>query len=192
MHGYDLDKEIATREGIALIWSITQSRLYALLDKLETQGMLTSTLVPGEAQNPGISVTFNFANSQQLAQQLAEGAPADLFASANPKQMEVAVGAGRVDEAAIQTVARNRLVVIYPEDNPAGLQGLEDLARPDLKLVMTAKEVPVGQYSREFLEKAGQEPALGPSFQQAVLKNFVLSPTGQKILAKYGFMPVQK
>ena len=49
MHGYDLHKEIATREGIALIWSIKQSRLYALLDKLEAQGMLTSTLVPGEA-----------------------------------------------------------------------------------------------------------------------------------------------
>ncbi len=102
------------------------------------------------------------------------------------------MGAGRVDEAAIQTFARNRLVLIYPEDNPAGLQGLEYLARPDLKLVMAAKEVPVGQYSHEFLEKAGQEPSLGPSFQQAVLKNFVLSPTGQKILAKYGFMPVQK
>ncbi len=49
MHGYDLHKEIASREGIALIWSIKQSRLYALLDKLEAQGMLTSTLVPGEA-----------------------------------------------------------------------------------------------------------------------------------------------
>jgi PadR family transcriptional regulator, regulatory protein AphA len=49
MHGYDLHKEIASREGIALIWSIKQSHLYALLDKLEAQGMLTSTLVPGEA-----------------------------------------------------------------------------------------------------------------------------------------------
>lgn len=173
-------------------WSITQSRLYALLDKLGTQGMLTSTLVPGEAQNPGISVTFNFANSQQLAQQLAEGAPADLFDSANQKQMQAAVDAGRMDAADIQTFAHNRLVMIYPKDNPADLEGLEDLARPDLKLVMTAKEVPVGQYSHEFLENASQEPSLGPSFQPAVLKNFVLSPTGQKILAKYGFMPVQK
>jgi DNA-binding PadR family transcriptional regulator len=49
MHGYDLHKEIATRQGIALIWSIKQSQLYALLDKLESQGMLASTLVPGEA-----------------------------------------------------------------------------------------------------------------------------------------------
>lgn len=217
-----------------------------------------------EAQNPGVEVTFNFAGSQQLAQQIVEGAQADVFASANQKQMQAAVDASRVDEAAIQTFAHNRLVVIYPEDNPAGIDGLKDLARPGLKLVMAAKEVPVGQYSLEFLEKAGQEPALGPSFQQAVLKNivsyeenvkavlnkvalgeadagivytsdvtgeaagkigqliipdelnviatypiailedsqhatqaqafldFVLSPSGQEILAKYGFMPAQK
>jgi PadR family transcriptional regulator, phenolic acid-responsive transcriptional regulator len=49
MHGYDLHKEIASREGIAVIWSVKQSQLYALLDKLESQGLLTSTLVPGEA-----------------------------------------------------------------------------------------------------------------------------------------------
>jgi PadR family transcriptional regulator, regulatory protein AphA len=49
MHGYDLHKEIASREGIAAIWSVKQSQLYALLDKLEAQGLLTSTLVPGEA-----------------------------------------------------------------------------------------------------------------------------------------------
>ncbi len=73
----------------------------------------------------------------------------------------------------IQNFAHNRLVVIYPEENPAGLDGLEDLARPGLKLVMAAKEVPVGQYSLDFLEKASQEPTLGPSFQQAVLKNIV-------------------
>jgi DNA-binding PadR family transcriptional regulator len=49
MHGYDLHKEITSRQGIAVIWSVKQSQLYALLDKLETQGLLTSTLVRGEA-----------------------------------------------------------------------------------------------------------------------------------------------
>jgi DNA-binding PadR family transcriptional regulator len=49
VHGYDLHKEITSREGIAAIWSVKQSQLYALLDKLEAQGLLTSTLVPGEA-----------------------------------------------------------------------------------------------------------------------------------------------
>jgi PadR family transcriptional regulator, regulatory protein AphA len=49
MHGYDLHKEVAALQGISLIWSVKQSQLYALLDKLETQGLLNSTLVPGEA-----------------------------------------------------------------------------------------------------------------------------------------------
>jgi molybdate transport system substrate-binding protein len=126
-----------------------------------------------EAQNPGVSVSFNFAGSQQLAQQLAEGAPADVFASANQKQMEAAVDAGRIDENAVVSFARNRLVVIFPKGNPAGLNRLEDLARPGLKLVLAAKEVPIGQYSLDFLEKAGQESAFGLSFPQRVLKNVV-------------------
>jgi DNA-binding PadR family transcriptional regulator len=49
MHGYDLFKEIISREGITTIWSVKQSQLYALLDKLESQGLLTATLIPGEA-----------------------------------------------------------------------------------------------------------------------------------------------
>jgi len=126
-----------------------------------------------EAQNPGVSVSFNFAGSQQLAQQLAEGAPADVFASANQKQMTAAVDSGRVEENSIESFAQNRLVVIYPQGNPAGLEVLEDLAGPGLKLVLAAKEVPVGQYSLDFLEKAGQVPLFGPSFPQSVLKNVV-------------------
>lgn len=126
-----------------------------------------------EAQNPGVVVRFNFASSQQLAQQLAEGAPADIFASANLKQMEAAVEAGRVDEGDIQTFAQNRLVVIFPQENPAGLDRLEDLARPGLKLVIAAKEVPVGQYSLEFLEKAKMDQALEPSFTDRVKMNVV-------------------
>jgi molybdate transport system substrate-binding protein len=126
-----------------------------------------------EMQNPGVRVSVNFASSQQLAQQLAEGSPADVFASANQKQMRAAVDSGRVDGGAIQAFAQNRLALIYPVGNPAGLDRLEDLARPGVKLVMASKEVPVGQYSLEFLEKAGQAPALGPAFPQAVLKNVV-------------------
>ena len=126
-----------------------------------------------EVQNPGVSVSFNFAGSQQLAQQLAEGAPADVFASANQKQMTAAVDSGRVEENSTESFAQNRLVVIYPQGNPAGLEVLEDLAGPGLKLVLAAKEVPVGQYSLDFLEKAGQVPLFGPSFPQSVLKNVV-------------------
>jgi molybdate transport system substrate-binding protein len=125
-------------------------------------------------EHSGVSVTFNFAGSQQLAQQLGQGAPADVFASANTKQMEVAVlEAQRVMSGTQQTFVRNRLTVIYPQDNPAGLSGLQDLARPGIKVILAATEVPVGQYSQDFLDKAGQDTTLGPDFKDKVLQNVV-------------------
>ena len=73
---------------------------------------------------------FNFAGSQQLAQQINAGAPADVFASANKKQMNAVIEAGGVVSGTQQTFAKNRLVVIFPKDNPAGLKELKDLSKP--------------------------------------------------------------
>jgi molybdate transport system substrate-binding protein len=126
-----------------------------------------------EAQHPGVTVVFNFAGSQQLAQQLAQGAPADVFASANNTQMQAAVDAGRIAVDSPQTFVRNRLVVVTPADNPAGLASFADLAKPGLKLVLAALEVPVGQYSQDFLELAGQDPSLGADFIGNVTQNVV-------------------
>jgi molybdate transport system substrate-binding protein len=125
------------------------------------------------AAHPDSAVTFNFAGSQQLAQQLGQGAPADVFASANNSQMEVAVEAGRVISGAPRTFVRNRLVVIYPADNPAGLTTLQDLAQPGLKLVLAAPAVPVGGYSLDFLEKASATVDYGEVFSPTVLSNVV-------------------
>lgn len=105
--------------------------------------------------NGGAKVTFNFAGSQQLAQQIAQGAPCDVFASANKKQMEAAVASGRIEPDTARSFVRNRLVVAVPKDNPAKIVELKDLAKPGLKLVLAAKEVPVGQYAVEMLDKAG-------------------------------------
>ena len=74
-----------------------------------------------KAENPGVDVVFNFAGSQQLAQQLGQGAPADLFASANSAQMQAAIDVGRIISGTQQTFAGNRLVVVLPADNPAGI-----------------------------------------------------------------------
>ncbi len=126
-----------------------------------------------EASRSGVSVDFNFAGSQQLAQQISSGAPADVFASANRQQMDVAVKTGRIDGSQVKIFAQNRLVVVYPQDNPGKLASLQDLARPGLKLVFAAKEVPVGQYSLDFLQNASQDPAYGAGFAQNVLKNVV-------------------
>jgi len=126
-----------------------------------------------EAANPGVTVLFTFAGSQQLAQQLAAGAPADLFASANQRQMQAVVDAGRVASDAPRIFAHNRLALIYPRDNPAQLQSLQDLARPGVKLVLAAESVPVGQYSLEFLAKATASASFTPTYSQTVLANLV-------------------
>lgn len=126
-----------------------------------------------EAAHEGVTLQFNFAGSQQLAQQLANGAPADVFASANKKQMDVAIEAGRVAADEPTPFVQNRLVVVLPADNPAGISSLADLIQPGLKIVLAAKEVPVGQYALDFLAKAGAEPALGSGYSVLVLANVV-------------------
>ena len=126
-----------------------------------------------EDQNPGVEVAFSFAGSQQLAQQLGQGAEADVFASANEKYMLAMEEANRVNVEDVQTFATNRLVVIFPKDNPASLMTLQDLAKSGIKLDLADTSVPVGQYSDNFLDKAVQDSTFDSSFKENVLKNVV-------------------
>ncbi|MFN8474127.1 MAG: molybdate ABC transporter substrate-binding protein [Anaerolineae bacterium] len=126
-----------------------------------------------EKANPGTKVTLNFAGSQQLVQQISQGAPADVFASAARKQMDDAITASSVISGTERSFVRNRLVTIYPSDNKAGVKTLQDLAKPGRKVVLAAKEVPVGQYALDFLDKASKDPAFGAGYKDAVLKNVV-------------------
>ena len=126
-----------------------------------------------EADHPNVTLTFNFAGSNQLAAQIGAGAPVDVFASANPEQMEAAVAAGRIDAGAPVVFVTNRLVVIYPADNPGNLTSLQDLRNPHVLLVLAAEEVPVGRYSLAFLVAASADPSFGESFQPDVLANVV-------------------
>ena len=125
------------------------------------------------AANPGVTVVFNFAGSNQLATQIGAGAPADVFASAHRSQMDAAVKAGHVDDSAPQIFVTNRLVIVVPADNPAGLVELTDLARPGIILVLAAREVPAGQYTLEFLDKASAAVGIGATFGEDVLANVV-------------------
>lgn len=88
--------------------------------------------------------------------------------------MDVAVlDAHRVISGTQQTFVRNRLVVIYPADNPAGITQLQNLAKPGVKLILAAQAVPVGQYSFDFLNKAITDSAFSPTYMDDVLKNVV-------------------
>jgi molybdate transport system substrate-binding protein len=124
-----------------------------------------------EAAHPGVTVVFNFAGSAQLAQQIVEGAPADVFASANQAQMDAAAGKRAAPAAPI--FAANRLVVIFPAGNPGGIATLVDLAKPGLRVTLAAVEIPAGQYALEFLDKAGRDAAFPPTFAADVLANVV-------------------
>lgn len=137
--------------------------------------------------NPDVVVNFNFANSAQLATQINEGAPVDVFASANPAQMQVAIEGGRIADDAHQLFVRNKLVVITPSDNPANVTNLEALARPGLRLILADPVTPIGQNSQEFLEKASAQPEFGADFRDQVLANVVsYEDTVRLVLTKIG------
>jgi molybdate transport system substrate-binding protein len=121
--------------------------------------------------HPGPSTVFNFAASDQLAQQILAGAPADVFASANAAQMQIVVEAGVVDEADARVFAHNRLVIAVPPDNPAVINSLADLANPGVRLVLGAAEVPAGRYALEILDRASADPTYGAGFPESVLAN---------------------
>lgn len=126
-----------------------------------------------ETLHPGVRVQFSFAASSQLAQQIISGVQADVFASANMQQMTAAAAAGKLAEADPAVFARNRLVVIAPVANPAGLHSLQDLVRPGVKVVLAAPETPVGQYTLEFLESTAQDGRFGADFRARVIQNVV-------------------
>jgi molybdate transport system substrate-binding protein len=131
-----------------------------------------------EKAHPDTIVQFNFSGSQDLSTQLEAGALADVFASANVREMEQVIQAGLVAQDASQVFAHNHLVVILPPDNPAGLATLADLARPGLKLVLAAEDVPVGRYARQTLENLSA--AYGLDYGMQVLANVVSNETTVK------------
>jgi molybdate transport system substrate-binding protein len=124
------------------------------------------------ARHPGLTVRFNFAGSQQLALQIEQGAPADVFASADERWMSYVALKGLIADESV-LFARNRLVAIVPRTNPARIGGLPDLARKGIKLVIAAEAVPAGTYSREALEKLNAAPGFPPEYARRVLANVV-------------------
>jgi len=106
-----------------------------------------------ERAHPGTTVQFNFAASSLLAQQIHEGGPADVFASADEANMQKAADAGDLAGAA-QIFALNRLVIAVPAGNPKHIGSLTDLTKSGLTLALAAPQVPAGKYAAEAFGKA--------------------------------------
>jgi molybdate transport system substrate-binding protein len=126
-----------------------------------------------EAQHPGTVVNFNFQNANDLALQIGQGAPADVFASAAEKFMTNAINSGRINKEDTQLFARNRLTVIIPKKNPAAIKNLQDLSKPGILLIMGAKEGPQGVYVEQFLSNADNDPRFPQDYKENVYKNIV-------------------
>ncbi len=106
-----------------------------------------------EADSPGLDVRFTFAASSALTAQVTQGAPADVFASANEPQMAAVTDAGLAGDP--EVFAANVLQVAVPPGNPAGVIGLADLAREDLTVAVCAPQVPCGAAAADVLAAAG-------------------------------------
>jgi len=133
-----------------------------------------------EASNPGVAVSFNFDSSQVLQKQIQEGASADLFASADALDMNALITSGLVDEAAAQIILSNDLVVILPLNNPAGIESLEDLAKPGVRLILGSEESPIGRNSLLLLDR--MDDAFGAGFKDQALKNVTANEDNVKLL----------
>src|SRR5690348_1533288 len=107
-----------------------------------------------EKDNPGLQVKFNFAGSDQLATQITQGAPADVFASANTTQMKVVTAAG-LHAADPKVFAENVLEIAVPKGNPAHVTGLKDFANASLTLAVCAPTVPCGAAAQKVFQAAG-------------------------------------
>lgn len=125
-----------------------------------------------EQRNAGLRVTHSFAGSQQLATQIEQGARADVFASADRRWMTYVERRGLIAGTATEFV-RNVLVVIIPQANPAKIRRLQDLANPGVKIVLATDAVPVGQYSREALERLSRAAGFPQDYALRVLRNVV-------------------
>lgn len=112
-----------------------------------------------EATHAAVDVQLNLAGSALLREQILEGAPADVFASASVAILDEVVAAGAAS-GPVEVFARNRLQIAVPRGNPAGVVGLADLARESLIIGLCAEGVPCGDLARAALAAAGVTPSI--------------------------------
>jgi len=125
-----------------------------------------------EAAVPGTTLTIATDSSATLRTQIEQGAPADLFLSADQKNPRTLVDAGLTDGPAVD-FASNTLAVIVSPDNPAGIHTPADLARPGVKIVAAGDDVPITAYAAQAVDNLGSLPGYPKDFPQAYAANVV-------------------
>lgn len=120
----------------------TEERTLTVLAAASLRDVFTQLADDFEAEHEGVTVALSFAGSSDLADQVLAGAPADVLASADERTMDRVVEAGDATDPV--PFATNTLTVVTPPDNPAGVEGLADLGRDDVRVVVCAPQVPCG------------------------------------------------
>jgi molybdate transport system substrate-binding protein len=141
-------------QGGAPAGSSSQQRVLTVLAAASLQEVFGVLGKRFEADNPGVTVRFSFGGSSDLAQQVVNGAPADVFASADEATMGTVVKAGLADSQP-QIFATNTLEIAVPASNPRSISSLADLAKPATLLVVCAPQVPCGAAYKKVSELAG-------------------------------------
>lgn len=127
--------------------SITVLAAASLTESFQTLG------AQFEQEHPGTTITFSFAGSSALATQIDNGVPADVFASASTKNMDSVVSAGKASDP--QVFTHNSLEIAVPPANPAGVTGVQDLAKPNVTVAVCQAAVPCGASAQSLFSKAG-------------------------------------
>lgn len=135
-----------------------------------------------ERENPGVTITFNFAGSQQLRTQLVHGAQADVFASADRVQMDAVVDAGLAGGDPVSPVSNSLVVIAFAQNQEVA--SLRDLARPRAKVVVAQPEVPAGAYARTVIGALASSPHYGPEYAEQVMGNVVSEETNVRNVAQ--------
>jgi molybdate transport system substrate-binding protein len=147
-------------------------------------GVMEKAKAAYEAANPGTTVTVSPDSSAALATQIQQGAPADVFLSADTKNPQSLVDGGFVSGKPV-VFAGNKLTIIVPSDNPAGISSPKDLAKAGLKIVAAGDEVPITKYATQLVGNLAKEPGYPADFAAAYAKNVVSQEDNVKgIVAK--------
>jgi molybdate transport system substrate-binding protein len=125
-----------------------------------------------EAETPGTTLTISTDSSAALATQIEQGAPADVFLSADTTNPQKLVDGGFADGDAV-VFAGNELTIITPADNPGGLTGPFDLARAGIRVVAAGDEVPITRYATQLVHNLAEQPGAPTDFAQAYAANVV-------------------
>ncbi len=136
------------------------------------KGALEKAEAAYEAVNPGIDLVIATDSSAALETQIEQGAPADVFLSADTANPKKLVDKGLADGAP-STFARNELTVIVPKENPADIQTPADLAKPGTKIIAAGDEVPITKYATQLIDNLAKETGYPTDFAAAYAANVV-------------------